>query len=210
MSEKEDRKGRQAARARKDILEAAARAFVRSGFEGTTVEAIAREAGFSPASLYTYFGGKTEIFASLVAYAFEEALAPFDAIPAHRAAFDERLSWLLERLLEFAERRRAVFAVAIDGRLLANTDLGPRMMVGGEAVVATARDRVVELMAQGVDEGTLEARDPQDLATFFTGLLHAFVHRSYHAPDEPPLTERFVLIRELFLSGAGRQEQDAA
>ncbi len=202
MPENEGRKDRQAARARQDILEAAARAFVRSGFEGTTVEAIAREAGYSPASLYTNFGGKTEIFASLVAYAFEEALAPFDAVPAHRTTFEERLSWLLERLLEFAERRRAVFAVAIDGRLIANTELGPRMMEGGEAVVATARDRVVELMSQGVEEGVLEGRDPRDLATFFTGLLHAFVHRSYHAPDEPPLNERFVLIRDLFLSGA--------
>ena len=164
----------------------------------------ARAEAFEKAQTHIHLGAKLfrkeQYRAALVA--FEEALAPFDAVPAHRTTFEERLSWLLERLLEFAERRRAVFAVAIDGRLIANTELGPRMMEGGEAVVATARDRVVELMSQGVEEGVLEGRDPRDLATFFTGLLHAFVHRSYHAPDEPPLNERFVLIRDLFLSGA--------
>jgi len=46
---------------RNAILESAANLFMRNGYIGTTVAAIARGAGTSPSGVYVYFASKTEI-----------------------------------------------------------------------------------------------------------------------------------------------------
>jgi AcrR family transcriptional regulator len=55
------RQQRNIARIREDIVEAAARAFSRHGHRRVTMQDIAREAGYTAASLYTYFRSKKEI-----------------------------------------------------------------------------------------------------------------------------------------------------
>ena len=50
------------------ILRAAAEVFARDGYEGATTNAIAREAGVSPGSLYQFFRNKDEVAAALAEY----------------------------------------------------------------------------------------------------------------------------------------------
>jgi len=45
-----------------EILEAAHKIFARNGFSGTSVEAIAQEAGIAKGTLYLYYGSKHEIY----------------------------------------------------------------------------------------------------------------------------------------------------
>src|SRR5260370_18033293 len=75
------------------ILAAAERAFLASGFGAVTMDAIAREAGVSKATVYAHFTGKEELFGAIVARLSErrfggfsvEALAPPDVQPSLRA-----------------------------------------------------------------------------------------------------------------------------
>lgn len=53
------------------ILGAARRAFASAGFEGATIEAIAREAGVQRPSVYDQFGGKSGLFEAVVKDAVE-------------------------------------------------------------------------------------------------------------------------------------------
>lgn len=64
-----------------EILVAAARVFAARGYEGTTTNAVAAEAGISPGSLYQYFANKEELARALA----EEYAASLDA--AQQAAF---------------------------------------------------------------------------------------------------------------------------
>ncbi len=57
------RRGRE--RTRKRIIQAAARVFARRGFDGTSMKAIAEEAGLTDAALYYYFRSKREILDAL-------------------------------------------------------------------------------------------------------------------------------------------------
>src|SRR5687767_7122304 len=50
---------------RRDILDAAGRAFARRGFHGASVEAVAAEAGLSTGAVYSNFKSKEELFLTL-------------------------------------------------------------------------------------------------------------------------------------------------
>ena len=48
------------------ILLAAARVFAEAGYRASTVQMIAKEAGFTPPTVYAHFGSKRALFESLV------------------------------------------------------------------------------------------------------------------------------------------------
>ena len=62
----EERKEREKKMRRRQIMDAAKKIFAAKGFGGATIEDIAEEAEFSPATLYLYFKNKDELHASLM------------------------------------------------------------------------------------------------------------------------------------------------
>ena len=107
------RRQREIEHTRKDILHAAATAFARMGFERATVHDIAKEAGYTAASLYAYFKGKQEIIDALFASIVDEIRDAFDTEPSVGISFPQRLEFLFRRLAELSDRwgeaRRLVF-----------------------------------------------------------------------------------------------------
>ena len=69
------------ARNRDALLDAARAVFLRSGYHGTTVEAIAREAGFTTGAIYSRFAGKADLFLALLEEQIEERARQFAGIP---------------------------------------------------------------------------------------------------------------------------------
>src|SRR3954453_23332231 len=66
-----------AAERRDDVLDAALTAFAAKGYEGTSTEDIAREAGISQPYLFRLFGTKKELFLATVTRCFRETLERF-------------------------------------------------------------------------------------------------------------------------------------
>lgn len=54
------------AQTRRDLLDAAARVFIERGFQGSSVETISAEAGYTRGAFYSNFGSKEELFAELL------------------------------------------------------------------------------------------------------------------------------------------------
>jgi AcrR family transcriptional regulator len=92
----------QRARTRTALLDAAARVFVERGFVGSSVEAIAAEAGFTRGAFYSNFGSKEELFAELLQ---DRVYSTIYREMAERAARPERPS-----LEEVGERLAAIQA----------------------------------------------------------------------------------------------------
>src|ERR1700738_4327615 len=59
------------------ILAAAKRSFLAAGFGAVSMDAIAREAGVSKASVYAHFAGKEDLFGAVVGRECEGSLARF-------------------------------------------------------------------------------------------------------------------------------------
>jgi AcrR family transcriptional regulator len=70
-----DRVGR-----RRDILRAAGDLLEREGYDRLNVRALARQAGISPATLYSYFPNKGEIFATLMVQRFADLRVALDQL----------------------------------------------------------------------------------------------------------------------------------
>ncbi|WP_018386985.1 TetR/AcrR family transcriptional regulator [Ancylobacter sp. FA202] len=51
---------------RRDIIDGARKVFFEKGFDGASMDEVARAAGVSKATIYVYFGGKEELFEALV------------------------------------------------------------------------------------------------------------------------------------------------
>jgi TetR/AcrR family transcriptional repressor of mexJK operon len=61
------------------ILAAAKRSFLAAGFGAVSMDAIAREAGVSKATVYAHFAGKEELFGAVIGRECERYLASFSA-----------------------------------------------------------------------------------------------------------------------------------
>ncbi len=82
---------------RRTILSQARRRFTSEGFAGTKMEAVARDAGVSTATLYAMFAGKSDLFSAVIDDAAEEFTAQMMRVFAEdRPARDQ--------LTEFAVR----------------------------------------------------------------------------------------------------------
>lgn len=73
---------------RRVVLEAARRLFAEHDFHGTSIEAVAREAGVARPLVYELYGGKSELFVAVVDDAVERMIARFtdqDVVLAERS-----------------------------------------------------------------------------------------------------------------------------
>lgn len=85
---------------RRQIIQAAARAFARKGYHATTVKDIAAEADLSPGTLYLYFPSKRDILTAFLEHGMDlarEYLRSIDGLNPHEAlvaVIEERLGFL--------------------------------------------------------------------------------------------------------------------
>jgi len=90
---------------RQTILAAAEKVFGERGFQVTTMEAVAAEAGIAKGSIYNYFRSKHELFAQLHSAMVQTELDVFDALAAEPGTATERL----ERLVDAWWQRRSSY-----------------------------------------------------------------------------------------------------
>jgi AcrR family transcriptional regulator len=184
---------------REDILHAAGRAFARQGFDTTTIHDIAKEAGYTAPSLYSYFKGKQEIIDALVAAIRGQFEAAFDAeIPCH-LAFGERLALLFDRLAGVAERWPEARLLLLEFKRSGPASLKARhKRVAKHGVDA----RLIEwLKANATSPKDFGGRKPEEIAF----VLHSLIIGSVlHACREDwQARERFALSLQVCLHGIG-------
>jgi len=151
------------------ILAAASRLFRSSGYGATSMDAVAREADVSKATLYVYFSGKRELFAAVIA---SEGDRNSRALIAGEAGQED----MEARLLRFG---RAILSL-----LLAPETVGSYRMVTAEAhrfpeIGAVFYDngparllaRLDEFFASAMKSGKLRSAHPRRAAEQFIGLI---------------------------------------
>ena len=95
----EERKERERKMRRQQIMDAAKQVFASKGFGGATMENIAEEAEFSPATLYLYFKNKDELFASLNLRMLQDLIRRMEHVRDGKDLSPEKRIMALEKAL---------------------------------------------------------------------------------------------------------------
>jgi AcrR family transcriptional regulator len=191
------------ARKREGILGAAARAFARGGYHTTTMQDIAREAGYTPPSLYVYFPSKEQIFLELAALLSREFVSVFELPTPPELAFPERLELLLSRLFELADRHRDAVRVFLVARLS-----GEPSMTQGMTPDANQRANFSSVqfltgwLRKNAKRGELGEHRNEELGVALAGLTHAFAVRWLSEEAGASLASQASRVASLFLHGA--------
>jgi AcrR family transcriptional regulator len=165
------------------LIEAATRLFLRSGYAGTTLAAVAAEAGLAPRTVYVRFGTKVALFRRTMDVAVVGDTAPVDL--AHRDSTRRALTaaTLEERLQAAARNTRDIMGRL--GPLLPVAEqaaaVEPDIARAWQAARADSRDQVRRFWATAADDGLLPPGIDVDWLADTAGILSAadtFLHIS--------------------------------
>ena len=172
---------------RQAVLEAAADLFIAQGYGAVSMDAIARAANVSKATLYAYFRSKDQLFATIIT---EACRANFDwdtVLPSGGQGVRAALTGFGRRILSFILEDRAL---AIHRVVLAESvrfpELGRAFLEGGPA---TARTLIGSWLAEQAAAGRLRVPDPDIAADQLMSLLRAGLHLRATLGVPPPPSE---------------------
>ena len=184
------------ARTRQLVLEAAERLFVANGFGATSLEDIAREAGFSKGAVYSNFAGKTDLFFAIVEQQFAELAERLrHAVAAEEDALSRLAAvgaWYQEFLQVESGWTRSLPEVVA----LAAQDDDARRRFG--ALLQSIEAAIAELTAQQQESlGIRFGLPPEAVASLVVSLVIGLTVRSVHDLDSPPSLFSDALARFL-------------
>ena len=154
-----------------DVLGGAREIFLRDGFEGASVDDIARAAGVSKATLYSYFSDKRELFREVTRVECERmaetTLARIDFNAPPREVFTTAAHSLTRFLLSNFSLQMFRTSVAEAARF---PELGQAFYQNGPEM---GRARMVVYLKLAIERGQLHDVDPDMIAEQFSELCRA-------------------------------------
>lgn len=169
------------------IVAAARRCFEKTGVDGASLRAIAKDAGTSIGMIYYYFPTKDDLFLAVVESTYERVLTDLEAALAPSIPVRERLVNLFTRFAHLNEE-----------------ELSMMRLIAREALVSSSRlDRLIERFKVG--------HVPLIVRTILDGIREGLLDRSRHplvllfataGLAGPPQVMRRVIGNRLPLPGA--------
>ncbi|MCW2243540.1 TetR/AcrR family transcriptional regulator [Azospirillum canadense] len=186
------------------ILDAAGKLFLENGYGAVSMDAVAKMANVSKATLYAHFGSKDELFRAMVACVSK--------------------GQTLVAICEEAKRLEVADGLRLIARHFADLVMSPRAMAGYRVVVGEAHrfpelaqafyeagpaktmEQIVGYMEEVDRKGQLAIPDPQLAAEQLVGLVKSHTHLRYmlclaDRPSEQELTRIIDGAVNLFIKG---------
>ncbi len=181
-----ERKERQKAELREQILDAARAIVGREGLSGLSMRKIAEAIEYAPATIYLYFENREEIAAQLVVEGFSELLAFFAPALAVRDPY-ERIRALGRAYVRFAEERPEQYRlIFMEDDELTRHVMGAKAAAGEPEMLGDrAFETIGSTVAELVDAKIFKPIDPKDGARVLWAGLHGLVALKMSCPDSP-------------------------
>jgi TetR/AcrR family transcriptional repressor of mexJK operon len=172
------------------ILAAARKTFLASGFGAVSMDAIAREAGASKATLYAYFASKEELFGAVVARESEEYARGFSAGELDPRDVEASLAVIAGRFLRLL---LSPDVIAINRIIIGEVPRIPLLAeVFWQAGPERVRVQIEGFLHRASEAGTLNIADTRLAAGQFASLVRGEIHLQHlfglgNTIDEPAL-----------------------
>ena len=158
------------------VLEGARTVFLRDGFEGASVDDIARAAGVSKATLYSYFADKRILFVEVAKRECRRQADEAEELIGPTAPPNCVLPAAARRIIDFflSEFGRSVFRICV-AEAVRFPELGQQFYESGPALI---RDRIAAYLDGAVARGELAIDDTLLAADQFAELCKAGIFPS--------------------------------
>lgn len=146
---------------RENIAAAAERLFSKQGVAAATMDSIAREAGYSKATLYVYFTNKEEIVGYLVLKSMRLLAFYISQAISSSGTVKERYVGICNALAGYQERYPFYFSLAL-GEINVNLEKGDCLLAEREtyAVGEQINSAVETFIREGIEAGALQPDIP--------------------------------------------------
>ncbi|MEI8397046.1 MAG: TetR/AcrR family transcriptional regulator [Rhodospirillaceae bacterium] len=161
------------------VRAAAAALFLEHGYGATSMDAVARTAGVSKATVYAHFAGKAELFAAIIADACARAVpAPAESGQTETESDGQPIAETLFHLGRvILDLLLSPEALAIYRVVMAETSRFPEL---GQAFYHSGPERtlgmVIGTLGRAERRGQLTLTDPQSAAEQFLGMIRSHYH----------------------------------
>jgi AcrR family transcriptional regulator len=187
---------------RAKLLDAARRVFAARGFHGASVEEIASVAGYSTGALYSNFGGKEDLFLSLMEREVSAHARELAEAVGHPPTVTERAEGGAHFWMGFIERERELFLLFTEFWAYGVRD--PKVRPHVAAHFAEVRAMLAALIAEGVRDLGVELAIPvEQLAIAVDALADGFARQKLADPEAVPDELMGAALNALFV-GATR------
>ena len=184
------------------LVEAAAQVFLDRGFDGATMDAIARAAGVTRRTLYAHYPTKEAVFSAAVRHALSHQQEP----PAEPSVSGEDLAEALTIIAREAVARAVdPDTVRLQRMAMAESGRFPEFSQSAHTLMWSPRmRRLVELLDRHARGGAIVVRDVELAAEQFLAMVSLMPGRlaAFGVHRDPEDEERHIAHAvELFLSG---------
>lgn len=172
------------------VLAAAERCFLARGFGAVSMDAIAREAGVSKATVYAHFADKAALFGAVVRHLSERRFGGFSAEALDAEDVEGSLILYARRFLELVLSPEAIaLNRVIIGEVTRFPELGEAFWQAGPA---RSRAQIEAFLRRGNAAGTLSVQDPRQAAEQFVALARGEIHMRQLLRPEGEITPKAI------------------
>ena len=172
VSRKQAEKGQR----RRAILDAARSLLLKKGYGSVSIRQIAEISELGTGTIYSYFSGKPEIYATLANEVFDLMCEHFRAASDSSSTPVERLRSIGISLLNFSVRYKAYYDFldyfVSSPRIIFPAEMKTRIDKYGEEVLAP----IIETIETGITSGEFIRVDAGHYSLLFLGMMHGVIH----------------------------------
>jgi AcrR family transcriptional regulator len=151
--------------------EAALKVFSSKGYHNTTMAEIAMEAGFGKGTLYWYWKSKEELYFALVEESHKEFIGLVSKAAERDGGALEKLYWLGNEIVDLHYRHRDYTKLSWKMRAEELEAFSPQYVEKLRHNSSEIKEKLQEIITQGIEERLLPQLDPYYLACMLLGLM---------------------------------------
>ena len=198
----------EAAITREHLLKKALTVFSKKGYAATTLEDIASEAEVTRGAIYHHFGGKAELYNTLIhEYADRGNVIMQQAVSEGGSLLDILRRVFVRQLqgIEDDPEMRAVMEL-----YLFKTGLVPELEEGRQQKIESGVglvEMLAGIMSQGIEQGVLRSDvDPKEMARAYLAFQNGLINLWLIAPEQFSLNTSAESFADILMAGIRTQE----
>lgn len=178
------------------ILKAATTLFLKSGYEKTSMEAIAKKAGVTKQTVYSHYQNKDQLFMRMISELCNRKLSPKPTTSDIKKPFETLLTQVGMDLLTLITSPEGIAATRL---VVAEADRYPKL---ARLYYENGTLRIIHLIAAFLDEqkqqGKIAIADTESAAAYFFSMLKGqfFLRMTLNVTPIPSARENTAHVRE--------------